>query len=119
MKQKQNQKTSTFSLKNFSLHKQTKSNRHSLFNKILASLIFVVMIAYVVSINDLSIKGFVLQDLKKNIKQLEIENEHYELSAMSLESYDKINTKAIAMGLVKVDDIEYVTVNEEGAVAVR
>lgn len=81
-------------------------------------MIFVVIIAYVVTINDLSIKGFVLQDLRTNISQLEIDNEQYELKTMNLESYGLINERAQKLGMVKVDDIKYVSATD-GAVAVR
>ncbi len=84
----------------------------------LACMIFVACIAYIVTINDLSIKGFILQDLKGQISQLEVDNEQYELSAMNLESYELINERAQKLGMVKVDDIKYVSVIDP-AVAVK
>ena len=81
-------------------------------------MIFVVCIGYIATINDLSIKGFILQDLRSNISQLEIDNEQYELKAMNLESYELINERAQKLGMVKVDDIKYVSVID-GSVAIR
>jgi len=109
MNNKQTKKTSSFNSKSLQLISNNKARFHYFGNKVLACMIFVTMIAYVVIINDLSIKGFILQDLKKNISQLEIENEQFELSAMSLESYEFINERAQKLGMVKVDDIEYIS----------
>jgi len=116
--QKQKNKTSAFSSKSLLLISRNKEQLHSLGNKILASMIFVVIIAYIATINDLSIKGFILQDLRGNISQLEIDNEQYELKAMNLESYELINERAQKLGMVKVDDIKYVAVID-GVVAIR
>ncbi len=117
-KQKQKNKTSAFSSKSLLLISKNKARLHSLFNKALVCVIFVACITYIVTINDLSIKGFILQDLKSNISQLEIDNEQYELRAMNLESYELINERAQKLGMVKVDDIKYLSVID-GVVAVK
>ncbi len=117
-KQKQKNKTSAFSSKSLLLISKNKARIHSLANKMLACMIVVACIAYIATINDLSIKGFILQDLKTKVTQLEIDNEQYELRAMNLESYDLIDERAQKLGMVKVDDIKYVSVSN-GAVAIR
>jgi len=111
-------KTSAFSSKSLLLITKNKTKLHSLGNKILLGMIAVVCIGYIATINDLSIKGFILQDLKGDISQLEIDNEQHELKAMNLESYELINERAQKLGMVKVDNIKYVSV-VSGAVAVR
>ncbi len=118
MKQKQKNKTSTFSFKSLQLIRENKAFLHSLLNKGLACMIFILMIAYIISINDLSIKGFISEDLKNKINKLESENEQYELKAMALESYEQIDERAQKLGMIKVDDIEYLSV-VTGAVAVK
>jgi len=117
-KQKHKNKTSSFSSKSLLLITKNKTRLHSLGNKILVGMIFVACIGYITTINDLSIKGFILQDLKSDISQLEIDNEQHELKAMTLESYELINERAQKLGMVKVEDIKYVSV-VGGAVAIR
>ena len=111
-------KTSSFNSRSLALIRKNREHLHSWGNKILASLIIVVSIAYIATINDLSIKGFILQDLKKDISQLEVDNEQYELAAMNFESYERINEKAQKLGMVKVDNIQYTSAVDD-AVAVR
>ncbi|PLX28088.1 hypothetical protein C0583_02550 [Candidatus Parcubacteria bacterium] len=111
-------KTSSFSDRSLEIIKANRERLHSILNKSIALLIVVFMVGYVVSINDLSIKGFILQDLKVTINELQIENERYELEAMALESYENINEKAKKIGMVKVDNIDYFTV-VDGVVAKR
>ncbi len=109
-------KTSTFSSLSFDLIRKNKTKIHSYANKAIVLMFFVLTIVYIASINDLSIKGFVLQDLKKSINSLEAENERDEIVAMNLTSYELLNEKAVKRGMVKVDDIKYVTI-VGGAVA--
>ena len=87
-------------------------------NRFLLALVLVCGVYFVVSINDLSIKGFVLQELKTEIAKLENDKKNVELSIMKLESYENINQKASDLKMVKVDKIDYVTV-ANGAVAMR
>lgn len=111
-------KTSAFSSKSLELIKGDKEKLHKIFNKSLVCLMIVFMLSYLVSINDLSIKGFIIEDMKSNISELEIDNETYELEAMTLESYELLDQRAQKLGMVKVDDIKYVTF-VDGVVAVK
>ena len=79
-------------------------------NKFIFCLIAVVGVYYVVSINDLAIKGFVLQELKTDAKVLQIENNQMELAVMELESYDSIEKRAKELSMVKVGKIDYITI---------
>lgn len=83
---------------------------------IVMSAVFIV--AFVILINDLSIKGFVLQDLKLKVIELEEGNRELELLAMKLESYENISERAEKLCMIKVEKIEYITVTDE-AVAKR
>ena len=89
-----------------------KKIRLDLVNKFLLCLIIVSGIGFIVTINDLSIKGFVLQDLKMSMKNLQAENQQIELAITKLQSYDNIEIKAQEMKMVKVDKIDYITVND-------
>ncbi|MCD4761826.1 hypothetical protein K8R32_02595 [bacterium] len=84
----------------------------------LLSHLFIVMsalfiVAFIISINDLSIKGFVLQDLKFKVVELEEGNRELELLAMKLESYENISERAEKLSMIKVEKIEYITVTDE------
>jgi len=87
-------------------------------NRIIVVLIIVFSIGYMLSINDLSIKGFVLNDLKSKVKDLEKENGVIESQFAQLESNNAINTRAQQLAMVKVDKIDYITLID-GKVAKR
>ena len=70
-------------------------------------------ISFVVSINNLAIKGFILEDLKKEVNNLKVENENIGLQAAQLKSYDNVAAKAEELKMVKVDKIDYIKINEE------
>ena len=63
-------------------------------NRIIVVLIIAFSIGYMLSVNDLSIKGFVLNDLKSQLKDLEKENSLIESQFAQLESNNTINTRA-------------------------
>jgi len=77
--------------------------------KFIFCLIIICGISYVISVNNLSIKGFVLADLKLKVSELQKENENIELKVMNLESYENINKRANELKMVKVDKIDYIT----------
>ena len=90
-----------------------KSNRLAMVNKFLVFLIVVFGVSYVASINDLSIKGFVLQELKVSKEKFNDENIAIELKIMDLGSYESISERASELKMVKVDKIDYITVLSE------
>lgn len=94
-----------------------RKNTYAVRLKILTNF-FVVMtiflgIAFVASINNLSIQGFILQDLKIKVSELEYDNKELELEAMQLESYDNVVNRAQDLKMVKVDAIDYISVTDE------
>jgi len=80
-------------------------------NKFLFCLLLIMGVYYVVSINDLAIKGFVLQELKSEVQDLHQENTQIQLAVMKLESYDNIEKRAQELNMVKVGKIDYITIN--------
>ena len=80
-----------------------------LINKIIAVLIITGGVYFVLSINDLSVKGFILEDLESRTIKLANENNNTELQIMELESYGNLQKRAVDMTMVKVDKIEYIT----------
>jgi len=85
----------------------------SFINKLLLVIIIFSGISFVISINDLSIKGFVLEELKEEVYNLSVENKNIELLAMELESFENISKRAEELKMVKVDAIEYIKLSDE------
>jgi cell division protein FtsB len=90
----------------------------ALLNKAIALLCIVGAFYYIASINNISIKGFVLKELKTELSILEQEKEALEQKAMELESYEHISRRADELKMVKVDKIDYITVTDP-AVAIK
>jgi len=87
-------------------------NKKIILQKIIIKFIFCLIIicgiSYVISVNNLSIKGFVLADLKSKVSELQKENENIELKVMNLESYENIIKRVNELKMVKVDKIDYI-----------
>lgn len=85
--------------------------------RILSNLLVVLIISsgiyYVIGINDLSAKGFVMQELKIKLAAISNENRDMELKIMELESYENIDQRADSLKMVKVDKIDYFTIVNE------
>jgi len=96
--------------------KERRVRLNVMFNKFLASIILLIVVYFVASINDLAIKGFVLRDLKSYENNLLEENKDMELKIMTMESYDNIDKRARGLKMVKVDDVNYIEI-VDGAVA--
>jgi hypothetical protein len=85
-----------------------------IFNKAVFCLVIGCGLAYVLCMNDLSIKGFRLNELKKQTARLEMENTGREIEIMTLKSYANISQRANKFGLVPVGNPAYI----EGKTAV-
>jgi len=93
---------------------KTKENKKLKFNlKIFNIFIFVLVLVsgvyYLVGINDLTIKGFKLQELKKEVSQLNDKNKELEIKVTYLESYNNLNERAQELKMVAVGEIDYIT----------
>lgn len=75
-------------------------------------MIFSSSISYILIKNDLSIKGFVINDLQKKVNSLNKKNESLEIDLTSLESYNSLATRVEDLGMVKAEKIDYVTVTD-------
>ena len=104
-----NIKTKMFQNKN-SKKSKLRKKIFSLLNKAMFLLILILGVSYIVSINDLAIKSFVLEDLKIKSKELSALNEKYELKTMNLKSYENIDKRAQELKMVKVDKINYLDI---------
>ena len=72
--------------------------------------LLIAVVGFVININDLSIKAFVLRDLRIEASGLVQENEEIELMVMRLESYDHIAKRAQDLNMVSVESIDYIDV---------
>lgn len=81
-------------------------------NKLLVMLVIASGVLYLGGTNDLSIKHFVVQENKRNLHDLKDENRSLETKVMALSSYSAINTKLARLKMVKVDKVDYITINQ-------
>ena len=73
---------------------------------IFLALVFSVA-GYLIISNKLVSHGFTINSIKTEVANLNKENRELELTAMQMESYDKINEKVAKLGMVPATDIEY------------
>ena len=85
-----------------------------LINRVIFCLAVLSGLCYIVTMNDLAVKGIVLEELRKEFVEQNSLTGDYELAIMKMESYDNINERAKDMKMVKVDKIDYITINNEG-----
>lgn len=98
--------------------KKNKKNFFKLkyFNIFLFVLIIVSGVSHVIVTNNLSIKGFELNEMKKGIRNITSENEELKVKTMSLESFDNLNQRVKELNMVAVGEVAYIT-NADQAVA--
>ncbi len=82
-------------------------------NKILFSFILILSSYYVMNINNLAIKGFALQELKQEVKELDEEKKTLNLEITYLRSYSCIDKKIKESNFVSVNNIEYFDSKED------
>lgn len=85
-------------------------------NKILFLLIILAGVYHFFGINDLTVKGFKLQEAKKKINFLAEENRNIKFKITTLQSYSSLSERAKKLKMVAVGDINYIT-TESGFVA--
>ena len=77
-------------------------------NRALVCLIMVAGVGYLIYANDVSIKGFVLSDLKSKLEDAQKEQEHLKITSLKLQSMEEVQKRAQELKMVKVDTIEYI-----------
>lgn len=83
-----------------------------LVNKLLLGLIIFTGVGFIIVTNDIAVQGFVLAELKTDLLIMEKANAEYELTALRLESMSNVNERAKELKMVKVDDVEYISVTD-------
>ncbi len=83
-----------------------------LVNLFLGGILFLIGGYYLVNINDLTVKGFALRELKSEATILTSENLDKETKVMNLQSYGNLNEKVKKLNMVAVGEVEYLTVGQ-------
>jgi lipoate-protein ligase A len=79
------------------------------FNQIIFVLIIVLGVYYVAGMNDLTVKGFKLQELKIGAGEATTEGAGLEQKIMSLKSNGDLNKRVGELNMVAVGNVEYIS----------
>jgi hypothetical protein len=113
LKQKQN--TRSYSSDKNINNKSDKTGRIWMFFGRLGIITVIILgVSFIISVNSLSVKSFVLQELKNKTKELVTESNNIELNIMSMETYENINQRAQNMKMVKIDKVDYILAGAVG-----
>ncbi len=82
------------------------------FNKVLFAIIIALSVYYIAGSNDLTVKGFKLQELKKRSKELRNQNSNLELEIMALGAYNNLGEKISKLNMVAVGKVEYISATD-------
>ncbi|MDD3301179.1 MAG: hypothetical protein PHR57_00125 [Patescibacteria group bacterium] len=97
-------------------HRPKKKNENSSFfrklNLILFSTFIFVGVSYLVSANDLVVKGVVMQGLKNQAKSLSEDTRAYENKILALQSYGSLKARVQCLNMVAVGNVDYLTVSD-------
>ena len=96
-----------------------RTNRFNLkyFNFGLYAVIAVIGAFYLVNINDLTVSGFALRDLKSRAATLASAKLESEETVNSAQSYHALSSRTKNLNMVAIGDVEYLTVNGGVAMA--
>ncbi len=83
------------------------------FNKAIFVIIIILSVCYIAGVNDLSIKGFALSELKQQKNKLIDVNNKLELNALISSSYASIKEKISDLKMVAVGEVSYLTAGTE------
>jgi hypothetical protein len=86
-------------------------------NILLVAVIVVGGLYYVTGINDLVVKGFILQELKTKVALLQEKNQNLNAETASLKSYNNLAKRITGLNMVAVDNVDYLKVDVGVALA--
>ena len=93
--------------------KKSNISKIRLVNVFLIALIFISGGFYLAGMNNLVVKGFELQKLKKQAQSLSNENQEITARKVALESYQNIDSKLRDLHMVTIDQINYLSATDE------
>ena len=77
------------------------------FNIVLSCLVILTGFLYLTQVNASAVKGYVIRDLEVKREEVNLENRKFELRSQAMQSVGGITTKIIELGMVNVDQVEY------------
>lgn len=99
--------------KNYIKQKSRVSKKNKLLSWLNSAIVVCLafsLIYYVVEINDLTVKGFDLQEKQVQVRALAVENENYKDMAMTKESLYSVKSRVNDLNLVAVEKVSYITI---------
>jgi len=100
---------------------EQQQNHHALkqktLNRMLSLTILVFGVLYLIQINFLATRGYVMKDLEKRIEVAERENSALQMKILEAQGLGNLQAKIDALGLVRSERIEYITGKEAGLAA--
>jgi len=78
-------------------------------NTFLSISCLVFGVVYLIGMNDLTVKGFVLNDLKSQVSMLAEENQDLQTRSLTLQSYTALSPRLQDLNMVAVDDVAYLS----------
>ena len=79
-------------------------------NRVLTCLTVAAVVLYLISANNLAVKGFILKDAKNKMNDLQQENLNLEIKTMTLSSYQYLRGKIAELKLVPGANARYLTI---------
>ncbi len=70
--------------------------------------LLVVSFSYIVLANSITVKGFMLRDLRAQLSSLSEENRSLETNLMTMKSYGSIYSKVENLNMVAIGDVNYI-----------
>ncbi len=74
--------------------------------------LFVVSFAYILLVNNITVKGFELRDLRAQINDLNEENRSLETNLMSMKAYGNIYSQVEDLNMVAIADFDYINLSD-------
>lgn len=105
-------KTANFTPRAMQKPEKKSLNLSSALNIFLGITCVALGIAYLVQMNNLTIQGFSLKEMKANASILAEENEDLHAKALSLQSYSTLSPRLDSLNMVAVEEITYLKSDE-------
>jgi hypothetical protein len=87
------------------------------FNLIFGFMILILGTVQLVVANDLAVKGFTIRELKIEAAKLESELLDREAQVMKMQAHQELSSQVGRLNMVAVGEVEYLTVNDNNALA--
>ncbi len=83
--------------------------------KIVSGLVVCLLVMYIAIVNNISMRGFEVGEIQKQIKTARQDNREKQLFISELQSSDRINKLTTRLDMVKVDSVEYIRLDRSFA----